>query len=102
MVAFSTNRRILTWLCIYPAEKAVTWQWKMLHIIFTGLSLFFFVSAIITVVALGFMEVLVSALNIFTVIALMYAILTGLRLRHGVVDIFESLSDICNECTILL
>lgn len=93
-----TNRRILTWMCIYPAEKTVTWQWKMLYIIFTAVEIFIFGSAVIAVLTLGYKQILFSACNVPALLGVIYTILSGFRLRHGIVRIFEKLSDICNKC----
>lgn len=101
MEPLSTSRRTLTWLCIYPADKTVTWQKKLLYIIFTAFSIIFLGCSIITVLALGYKQVLFSALNVPAVVALIYTILSAFRLSHGIIDIFESLSVICNKCEII-
>lgn len=98
MDPLSTSRRTLTWLCIYPADKTVTWQKKMIHIIFTAFSIIFLGCSTITVLALGYKQVLFSALNVPAVIALIYTILSAFFLSQGIIDIFESLSSICNKC----
>lgn len=101
MDPLSTSRRTLTWLCIYPADKSVTWHKKILYTIFTAFLIIFLGCSTITVLALGYKQVLFSALNVPAVVALIYTILSAFRLTQGIIDVFESLSAICNKCEIL-
>lgn len=100
-----TNKKVLTWLCLCPAEKSTKWSWKLIYAIFaltifTGNLCAFVVSVVyfMQFVSTDLEGCLYALYQIGAFSALIYMTMTAFYLRHEISALFESLSEIYHMC----
>lgn len=101
-----TNAKVLTWLCILPAQEQINRRMKLIYIAFTfTLSITCFCGLVSSLAFM--MEYLSTNLEdclyaLFQVAAdssALYMVLVALFLRHKMAALFDKLSEIYNEST---
>lgn len=101
MKPLEMNRRVLTWLCVYPASENTSKSTKTLYVIFTliilsgnliglGLSIDYFLKSAST----DLEDSLYALFQILATAKMSYTMIVAYFLRHRITAIFVSLSDI--------
>ena len=96
-----TNRRVLTWLCVYPSERTTTKSQQLAYlafsfIVFTGIlsSLIASVAFFIKHVSTDLEVALYAVSQIAAAASILYAILMTYFQRRGIATIFQQLAAI--------
>lgn len=104
MIALVTNRRVLTWLCVYPAGEAVSKSKKILYLLFSFIVFIGILSSLIASIAFFIeyvstdLEVALYAVSqIAAASSVLYAIVMTLFSRQGIARVFEQLTNIYNQ-----
>lgn len=99
-----TTRRVLTWLCLYPADKNTSKLTKLAYIIVSSIvfttCLYCSASSIVyfmKYVSTDSEEALYALILCIGVLPLIIAILIAFALRHKITVIFEKLTNIYDE-----
>lgn len=104
MTPLETNRLILTWLCVYPADKNVTEQYKTLRLLF-GIGVFVanllvFIASIVFLVkfaSIDIEEALFTLIQLAGTLNILYVSVIIFVVRHKVVGLFKSLDKIYEQ-----
>lgn len=104
-IPLETNRFVLTWLCVYPADESTSkWQ-KMVHFmfglaVFTANSLVFIVSISFFAknVSIDLEEALFALIQMAGSGNILYVSIISYISRHKITTIFNSLSKIYESC----
>lgn len=104
-----TNRRMLTWLCLYPNEETSTNRKKIARIVFSVANfifvLSFFASSVaylVEFVSIDLRHSLYALLQIFGGATVLYILVIAFHLRHKFPALRENLSQIYQECKTLV
>lgn len=99
---------MLTWVCVYPAKETTTKRQKLNHVLFTATiiatEIIFLLSsaAFIYVNASESLKIIIYAMaEIVGIVTNMYPLLVLYLLRHDLVEMFQCVSNIFNECNII-
>lgn len=99
-----TNRRVLTWLCVHPADETTSKFEKISYFIFSLIVFSGILSSLIASIAFFYkyvkvdLEVALYAVSqIAAASSVLYAIIMTLFSRPGITDVFKRLTIIYNE-----
>lgn len=105
MIPLETNRRVLTWLCVFPSEEGTSWHMKVAHIAFCSFVLGMnVVSCIVSVAFLlkyisnDMEQCLFAFVQICGEVNMSYIIIITYLLRHKITATYNSLADIYRTC----
>lgn len=105
MNPLETNKKVLIWLCLCPAEKSTKWTRKLIYIIFALIILTGNLCAFGTSVAYFLRYVstdlegsLYALYQIGAFYALIYMTITAFYLRQEILALFDSLTKIYEKC----
>lgn len=96
-----TNRRVLTWLCVYPADATTSKLKQLAYILFSLIVFAGILSSLMASIAFFWKYVLVdlevalyAVSQIAAAASILYAIVMTLFSRQGITNIFQKLTKI--------
>lgn len=101
MIPLATNRQVMTWLCMHPADASDSKRKRMYYILFTtavcasGLSAL--VSSVVFItqfISVDFAACLYAVYQVAAESAIFNAIIVAFIKRHQIVDLFTKLTEI--------
>lgn len=105
MNLLSTNQRVLTWLCIYPADDSTRIEIKLAYIIVSIVIIAIELSILIASIAFFMKNVssdldssLFAVIQIVGLFGLTYMIIVAFILSRNITDMFKGLTLICDTC----
>lgn len=115
MQPLETTRRMMTWLCMHPADESTTPQQKLAYVTHTLVILFFhlvsFVASFVffvKYVSIDFNGAIFAFMIGIGELGLIYFLIAAVLMRHQIESIFSSLSTIyessefksCRPCSV--
>lgn len=105
MKPLETTKRVLTWLCVCPADESTSIKQKKMYAIFTFMVCFSCISGFLGSVAffIKFMKSdlensLIALIVLAACAAIIIGIIVAFLFRHKINEIFEDLSTIYSAC----
>lgn len=100
MVPLKTNRRVLTWLCVYPDDESANKRWKLAYIIFSCVvletSLFSIGASVAFLLNYGAVDAeqsLFAFVQIVGIMSMVYVTVITHFQRHRITALFDDLTE---------